>query len=31
MPVKIIKFGTDAKMAMKKGLDTVADAVKITL
>ena len=31
MAAKMIKFSTDARMAMKKGLDQLSDAVKVTL
>ena len=31
MAAKIIKFGPDARSALKRGVDTLADAVKVTL
>jgi chaperonin GroEL len=31
MAAKIIQFGTDARAALKRGVDTLADAVKVTL
>ena len=31
MAAKLINFSTDARMAMKKGLDQLSDAVKVTL
>ena len=31
MPAKDLKFGTDARTRMKRGIDTLADTVKVTL